>query len=204
MHPAGGCCTRLAPATGCSRYRRSGLRANGGAADRIGQPGAVGLIVNVRTDVQVAELFPELKRAGGAALLYKGGPLRQGLNGLLRSRTKPAGGSALFGDVYVIADPTALKKRIAAASPSESLRIYLGLCGWSAAQLRSEISRGVWRTTNPDAGVVFDPHPDTLWERLTAKLRGAGQRHALLGAPNRASAQPHCGDVRLREILEFL
>ena len=136
-----------------------------------GAHGAMGLIVNVRTEVRVGELFPGLKTPAGAAPLYKGGPVRQGVNGLVRSRVKLAGASAVFGDVYLIPEQSNLKQRLAEGAASSTLRIYVGLCGWSAGQLGNEILAGVWRTAPPDASVIFDPHPETVWQRITARLK---------------------------------
>jgi putative transcriptional regulator len=139
---------------------------------RSDERGAYGLIVNQPSSVAIASIFPDLK-AGAArrAPVYKGGPLRMGVNGLLRSRTKPESGSGVFGDVYVVGDKSAIKKAIEAGTPATSLHVYVGLCGWSpAGQLINEVQRGLWFIMDADAGIVFDPNPDSVWLRLVAKV----------------------------------
>ena len=92
-----------------------------------------------------------------------------GVNGLLRSRTKPESASAVFGDVYVLGDRSMIKKAIEAGTPATSLRVYVGLRSWSpAGQLINEVQRGLWFIADADAGTVFDPNPSSAWPRLVA------------------------------------
>jgi len=127
--------------------------------------GAVGLMLNLPTRAGIRELFPELQSSKAA--IYAGGPLRIGVNALLRSNVKPGGASNLFANVWLISDRSAIRKL--AVNPPAAFRIYLGQCGWSAAQLQDEIRRGLWITAPSQPAAVFDPNPDTLWTRLTAK-----------------------------------
>ncbi len=46
-------------------------------------------------------------------------------------------------------------------------RVYEGYVGWSQDQLTSEIARGLWKVIPGSASLVFDPHPETLWQRNT-------------------------------------
>jgi putative transcriptional regulator len=48
-------------------------------------------------------------------------------------------------------------------------RIYAGYTGWTAQQLRSEVEQGLWRVLPANIGAVFDPHPETLWQRLQSR-----------------------------------
>jgi putative transcriptional regulator len=106
-----------------------------------GPEGAIGLILNqARKD------------------LYFGGPIPLGVRTLVRSRTSPENSERVFGDVYVTES--------AAAAKSPGARTYAGYTGWSAIQLDDEISRGLWKVIPGDAAIVFDTHPDTLWQRL--------------------------------------
>jgi putative transcriptional regulator len=126
--------------------------------------GAIGLMLNRPTRADMVDLFPELKSAKAA--IYAGGPLRIGVNALVRSSVKPAGATNLFADVWLVSDRAAIQ-RLAATSPA-AFRIYLGQCGWTTSQLQDEIRRGLWIAAPPQAGAVFDPLPETLWTRLTA------------------------------------
>ena len=127
------------------------------------QQGALGLTINRAWDVPITELFPELKQA--RAKLYQGGPVTLGVRGLYRSTTKPEDGDAVCTSVYVISNVKTLKKMIAANTPSNIFRVYGGSAGWSQAQLKNEISQGLWRIVPANAAAVFDPNPATLWSR---------------------------------------
>ena len=135
-----------------------------------GAEGAIGLIVNRPTTVPLSVLFPDLKTpAARSTSLYQGGPMRIGINGLVRSRTKPEHASEVMPGIYLMSDRSQLK-RIAAASPA-SVRVYVGLCGWSAAQLRNELENRLWSVEPATPGTIFDKQPASLWSRLAAKAK---------------------------------
>jgi putative transcriptional regulator len=112
--------------------------------------GAIGLIVNRRTDVPISRVFPELKRSDP---MYFGGPIRLGVRALLRSRTKPESAEHIFGDVYMVKEP-------------KGPRVYAGYTGWSVQQLRDELALGLWTIRPGDARIVFDSDPGSVWSRM--------------------------------------
>jgi putative transcriptional regulator len=90
-----------------------------------------------------------LNRPSGKSTYY-GGPIPLGTRALVRS----ANATQILAGVYLTSntkDPTA--------------RVYKGYAGWSPQQLTDEISRGLWKTIPGDAAKVFDPHPESLWNR---------------------------------------
>jgi putative transcriptional regulator len=85
-----------------------------------------------------------LNRPTGKSTYY-GGPIPLGTRALVRS----AAGVHMTSNTR---DPTA--------------HVYKGYAGWSPQQLTDEISRGLWKVLPSDAAKAFDPHPETLWQRL--------------------------------------
>jgi putative transcriptional regulator len=156
--------------------------------------GAIGLIVNHATEVRLAHLFPELKDApAGQAAVYLGGMVEQGARGLLRSaeknppqtnrqktpdKTPDQARDALpvFGRVSVISDATALEKMALSGARPDVFRVYAGYTGWSAEQLRNELKFGYWTIALATESIVFDPHPETLWPRLSGQGHQAAAR----------------------------
>jgi len=135
--------------------------------------GVQGIWINRPTSVPVSAVFPGVKSDVG---VYQGGPLRIGINGLVRSRQQPDGSSKLFGDMWLVWDKPALQKL---AETDSSLRIYVGTCGWSVGQLDDEIGRrGSWTVLTATAGAVFDESPGTLWDRLAGRNVAFTQRLA--------------------------
>jgi len=59
---------------------------------------------------------------------------------------------------------------IGAGTESSSFRIYAGYTGWSADQLKSEVTLGLWRVQPGDAGVVFAKDPEKVWDRMIGRL----------------------------------
>lgn len=120
---------------------------------------ALGLMLNKPTSVPVTDVLAEA--TGQSATVYAGGPIMIGVRGLLRSKSPPY--------FSVISNKSQLLRLISQSAPPSSFRIYAGYVGWTAAQLQSEIARGLWKVLPANAGTVFDPHPNTLWQNL--KLR---------------------------------
>ncbi|MGA2185252.1 MAG: YqgE/AlgH family protein [Bryobacteraceae bacterium] len=129
------------------------------------EKGAFGLVVNRRTAATLAKVLPDLK-SGSTHLVYEGGPVQTDLMlALFRSRTKPEEGQLVTGDVYETANSEAIEK-IAGASAPERFHSYVGYCGWGEGQLENEVQLGAWSVLTPDARLLFDDDPDSLWQRL--------------------------------------
>jgi putative transcriptional regulator len=132
------------------------------------EKGAFGLIVNRRTAATLAKVLPDLKN-GGDHLVYEGGPVQTDLMlAMFRSRTKPAEGDLVTGDIYETANSEAIEKMAGASGP-ERFHAYVGYCGWGEGQLENEVQLGAWAVMTPDSRVLFDDDPDSLWQRLDRK-----------------------------------
>lgn len=129
--------------------------------------GAVGLVLNKRTDVPISRVFHDLKEASGRSdPIYIGGPVELNtVMALLKSAQKPDGTDHVFGDVYLISDKDVLTRTMAHAD-ADVFHTYIGYAGWSAGQLEHEVELGAWHIMGADAATVFHADPDSLWERL--------------------------------------
>ena len=100
-------------------------------------------------------------------LLYFGGPIALGVRALVQAHAKPASNDSegtqriLNGavGVYMVSKESSIPKDAMA-------REYAGYAGWSVQQLTDEISRGFWKVVPGAAATIFDPHPETLWQRM--------------------------------------
>jgi putative transcriptional regulator len=130
--------------------------------------GAVGLVVNKRTDVPISRVFHDLKEAGGRNdPVYIGGPVElNSVLALLKSASKPEGGNRVFGDVYLISNKDLLAQTLASRVEAAVFHAYIGYAGWSAGQLEHEVGLGAWRIIPADVGTVFHADPDSVWEHL--------------------------------------
>ncbi len=132
------------------------------------EDGTMGLIVNRRTKVPLSRLSRELQSAKGRTEpLYIGGPVEtSGVLALCRSRTKPDDTKHVSNDIYLISGKATLERTMASGSDPKTFRLYLGYAGWDAGQLEGEMGMDAWDVLPANPGIVFDPHPETLWTRL--------------------------------------
>jgi putative transcriptional regulator len=132
---------------------------------------ALGLILNRRTQIPLARVFPELKEAKGQAdPIYRGGPVeRTAALALLRAPAKPEGAEHVFANVSMISSRALLDKTIAQRMDPSMFRVYLGYAGWTVRQLQGEVKLGAWHILPASAAAVFDTDPETLWSRLIQK-----------------------------------
>jgi putative transcriptional regulator len=103
---------------------------------------AIGLILNRPTTVPVSEVLPEAKDR--PATVYAGGPVMIGLRALVRTNSTPY--------FSVVTKKAELLKLLSGSAP---FRLFAGYTGWPAAQLQSEVARGLWRVRAADAGTLW-------------------------------------------------
>ena len=136
-----------------------------------GEEGAMGLIVNRQTKLPLSKVLGDLKAAKDRTdRVYFGGPVSiTGVLALARSRPRPEDARHVFADVHLISSKPLLEKTLAAGAQAGALRVYLGYSGWAPGQLEAEVELGSWYIFRADAGMVFDPEPDTVWSRLMGR-----------------------------------
>ena len=133
-----------------------------------GPGGAVGLVVNRPSDVELGALASRIEGLDGRSdHLYVGGPVKgENLFVLVRAKAQPAGTEPVFEGVYVGHDDEVLKRLGSEDVPVSRLRVYAGYAGWAPGQLENEIERGDWFTVAPDEESIFTSRPKETWSRL--------------------------------------
>ena len=99
--------------------------------------------------------------AGTKPPTWFGGPIPLGVRELFRSPAAPRDAEHVFADVYLTQN---IDDRAGA-------RVYAGYAGWSVAQWQNEMDRDLWRIVPAESQIAFDPHPETLWRRLSGSVR---------------------------------
>jgi putative transcriptional regulator len=145
--------------------------------------GAVGLVLNRRSRVTLARVFPQLAPGAAAThLAFLGGPVETTRTMVLvRAAQAPAGARRVVGDVHLATAREAVEAAVTAGPPAGGVRVYLGYAGWGAGQLEAETQQGVWHVLEAEADIVFDADPASLWQRqiartalIQARRQGAG------------------------------
>jgi putative AlgH/UPF0301 family transcriptional regulator len=130
--------------------------------------GAVGLVLNRRTDVPMSRVFQDFKEAKGRMdPVYVGGPVElNSVLALLKTKTKPENAARVFGDVYLISNKDALRATMASGVEATVFHAYVGYAGWGAGQLEHEVELGAWHIMASDSATVFHSDPDSVWPRM--------------------------------------
>lgn len=156
-----------------------------------GGPAPLGVIVNRRTEITLASVFPDIARLRSREeKLFFGGPVRrQELVGVFRAAAPPEDAIEVFDGVYMSSDRELLRGLLARENPVDGLRVFAGYAGWGPGQLEAEIARGDWHLARADAATVFEKRPETLWRELDRRaseitaLRSAGSAHGTASQP---------------------
>jgi putative transcriptional regulator len=136
---------------------------------RYGKTGALGLMLHKRSDLTI-RLLTGIKGAEKRNdPLFVGGPVElQTVLALLRSDSGPPGATLVAGKLYLVASKQGIETALSQRRTTSDLRIYIGYVGWGPGQLEREMGLGGWYIFNYDESLMFDEHPETLWERLIA------------------------------------
>lgn len=133
-----------------------------------GERGARGVIINRRSDVKLAAVFPRISGLHQRPdTVYLGGPVaRNQLVILLRSDGPIAGVEHVVDDIYV---STSRQVLVDALNRAATVRVYAGYAGWAPGQLDREVARGDWHVLPADADTVFSDTPGGVWRELIEK-----------------------------------
>jgi putative transcriptional regulator len=133
--------------------------------------GAVGIVLNRRSETEVVEAVPELADIAGAdGLVSVGGPV-QGEAVLVLAEWDDAeeAGSIVFGDVGLMGAAAELER---VAASTRRVRIFAGYAGWTSGQLEAEVAEPSWILEEADAEDVFGDDAD-LWSNVLRRKGGA-------------------------------
>jgi putative transcriptional regulator len=146
--------------------------------------GAVGLILNRRTDIPLSRVLEGVATAKDRSdPAYLGGPVEiPAVFALFRSPAKVEGAEHVFGGVYMISTKALFEHTLAARPDPQVFHVYLGYAGWTNDQLRNEVEMGGWFIFPADTAAVFNSDPGSLWPQMIRKteLKLAGSEPATI------------------------
>lgn len=138
-----------------------------------GPQGTVGFILNRPSDIPLSQALPDLpaiKETGHP--LFIGGPVSPTRMTMLVRLTEPLPDvRRVFDGIYVGGSLELLERLVTQPKPTEAFRVFAGTAGWAPGQLTFELRQGVWATLPPDASIIFDHDPDTLWAESLRRLQ---------------------------------
>ena len=133
-----------------------------------GERGARGVVINRRSDVKLAAVFPRVSGLNQRPdTVYLGGPVsRNQLLILLRSDRPRRAAEHVVNDIYL---STSRQVLVEALNRAAAVHVYAGYAGWAPGQLDHEVARGDWHVLPADADTVFSDRPGEVWRELIEK-----------------------------------
>lgn len=133
--------------------------------------GALGVIVNRRTEMMLSELLPDIEELSERRdALYLGGPVAPRRFLMVFHADKKPDESREVVDGLFYSQSKELLARLAnrATKKPRSVQflVFAGHAGWGPGQLDRELERGGWHVVPADLDTIFDDNPANLWERL--------------------------------------
>ncbi len=143
--------------------------------------GALGLVINKPSDIQLARLFEKVELPLGreelAALpVFQGGPVQTERGFVLHEAIDAGDGESVYASTLSIPgglEMTTSKDVLEAMSSGGGPRkvfVSLGYASWGQGQLESEISENSWLTVEADPSLIFDTPVPERYERAMALL----------------------------------
>lgn len=137
-----------------------------------GDEGAMGVVLNRRTEASVEDAVPVLSELVGAPTpVFLGGPVQPEAVMVLGEFDDPEGAAAL-----VVGRVGFLPGEIEAADALRGIgrtRVYAGYAGWGPGQLESELVEQAWIVEPATPDDVFTEDPEGLWAAVLRRKGGA-------------------------------
>jgi putative transcriptional regulator len=140
------------------------------------EEGALGLVLNRPSPLEVEEAVPELLDAiPNDGRLWVGGPVQPAGVVLLAELDDPAEGAlAVTGALAIVTEEAGVESL---EDRARRVRAFLGYAGWGPGQLEAELESDDWIVAPLGAADAFTEDPDGLW---AAALERLGGRYALV------------------------
>lgn len=135
--------------------------------------GSFALMINKPLDIQIPTEIINLKEAVNPQVQVRaGGPIQPNQMMLLHTSDKiPDQTLKICEGVYLGGDLDFLQEAISDAN-GPALLLCFGYTGWGPGQLEREFLSGQWFLHPGSAKIIFDPHPDKLWQTVLREMGG--------------------------------
>ena len=139
-----------------------------------GDQGALGVVVNRPTDVDVGGPLPQWEPvAAPPPVVFWGGPVGTGsatvgLASVHLAEEDQAWRSVVgrLGTVDMARHPDDVGQRV------DQVRVFTGCAGWGPAQLEGEMGAGAWFAVDARAGDALSSEPRDLWRQVLRRQPG--------------------------------
>ena len=136
------------------------------------EDGAVGLILNRKSETTVEEAVPQLAALTGPdEPIFAGGPVNANGVSMLAEFDDPSeAGVEVCGDIGFVALDASLEGE---TPPIRRRRVFAGVASWGGGQLEDELAVEDWIVEPARNDDVFTDDPDGLWEHVIERMGGS-------------------------------
>jgi putative transcriptional regulator len=143
------------------------------------EEGAMGLMINRRTQMSLYELISHAGQKAGNSMInipvYEGGPVspQQGFVLHTASSIEDDHGFATsmdLGNGLMLSTAVDLLERLGTPEGPEKFLVALGYAGWGPGQLEGELAENAWLTVPASAEIVFETEDNDKVTRAAATL----------------------------------
>jgi len=137
--------------------------------------GALGIIVNRPSDMQLGDVFDQLALEIGSdvptdQLVMNGGPVQPDRGFVLHQSDRKFDSTVdPNAEVKVTVSQDILRDMAHGEGPAPAL-VALGYAGWSSGQLESELAANAWLSAPADAAIIFATPIEQRWQAAAALL----------------------------------
>jgi len=137
--------------------------------------GALGLVVNIPTRMQLDEVFEQLgveslKNDSAAQIVLSGGPVEKEKGFVLHDAPPRWPSSLPITDKLTVTTSRDILADIARGEGPEHFLLTLGCAGWGPGQLEQEIRDNAWFTCPAKSEIIFSPEHARKPEMAAATL----------------------------------
>ena len=144
--------------------------------------GAMGLVINVTTDMPLYELLEQLDMAPEEELpeldepVLQGGPIAADRGFVLHTPVAGFSSSQMLADNLMLTTSPDILTTLGTEQAPEEYLVTLGYAGWTPGQLEQELLENSWLTIPADTNLIFDTPLAKRWQQAIARL-GIDPRH---------------------------
>lgn len=135
--------------------------------------GAMGIVLNKPLAVTFHDICEQLeipRMAGVDPQILSGGPVSPEAGFILHRQQGNWGSTLNITEQAHLTSSKDILKAIAGGSGPRDYRLALGYAGWDADQLDEEIRANSWLTLEASGELLFETHPEDLYNAALAKL----------------------------------
>lgn len=137
--------------------------------------GAMGLVVNQPTDLQLPQLLRELNTEPDASVpqlpIFRGGPVQPENGFILHPASHTWKATQHISEDLALTTSRDILENIAAGTFLDPIFVALGYAGWGPGQLEGELAANSWLVAPAAWEILFVLPPDQRWESA-ARLLG--------------------------------